>query len=101
LRPSSVGHFDYSGDLDTCIAIRTMVFKDGVAYLQGNVLSPVHPQSNQPVILIMYFAAGGGIVYDSVEEDEYHETMNKMGSNLTAIAECELKYYEAQQEENQ
>lgn len=31
----SVGHFDYSGDLDTCIAIRTMLFKDGVAYLQG------------------------------------------------------------------
>ncbi|CAM0142538.1 unnamed protein product [Umbelopsis sp. WA50703] len=73
----SVGHFDYSGNLDTCIAIRTMVFKDGIAYLQ----------------------AGGGIVYDSVEEDEYHETMNKMGSNLTAIAECELRHYEAQQEE--
>lgn len=34
----SVGHFDYSGDLDTCIAIRTMLFKDGVAYLQGIVL---------------------------------------------------------------
>ena len=31
----SVGHFDYSGDLDTCIAIRTMLFKDGIAYLQG------------------------------------------------------------------
>lgn len=45
------------------------------------------------------FTAGGGIVYDSVEEDEYHETMNKMGSNLTAIAECELKHYEAQQQE--
>jgi anthranilate synthase component 1 len=45
------------------------------------------------------FTAGGGIVYDSVEEDEYHETMNKMGSNLTAIAECELRHYEAQQQE--
>ncbi|ORX51202.1 anthranilate synthase component I [Hesseltinella vesiculosa] len=31
----AVGHFDYSGDLDTCIAIRTMLFKDGIAYLQG------------------------------------------------------------------
>ncbi|KAI8980300.1 anthranilate synthase component I [Pilobolus umbonatus] len=71
----SVGHFDYSGGLDTCIAIRTIVFKDGVAYLQ----------------------AGGGIVYDSVEEDEYQETMNKMGSNLATIDQCERKIYEQQQ----
>ncbi|CAO3615232.1 unnamed protein product [Mucor hiemalis] len=71
----SVGYFDYSGGLDTCIAIRTMVFKDGVAYLQ----------------------AGGGIVYDSVEEDEYQETMNKMGSNLATIDQCERKIYDQQQ----
>ncbi|KAG2221222.1 hypothetical protein INT45_013933 [Circinella minor] len=73
----SVGHFDYSGDLDTCIAIRTMVFKDGVAYLQ----------------------AGGGIVHDSVEEDEYIETMNKMGSNLATLEQCERKIYEKQQQQ--
>ncbi|ORZ10214.1 anthranilate synthase component I [Absidia repens] len=72
----SVGHFDYSGGLDTCIAIRTMLFKDGVAYLQ----------------------AGGGIVYDSVEEDEYQETMNKMGSNLATITQCEQKIWEQQQQ---
>jgi anthranilate synthase component 1 len=30
----AVGWFGYSGDTDTCIALRTMVFKDGVAYLQ-------------------------------------------------------------------
>ncbi|KAL0090487.1 anthranilate synthase component I [Phycomyces blakesleeanus] len=71
----SVGHFDYSGDLDTCIAIRTMVFKNDVAYLQ----------------------AGGGIVCDSVEEDEYQETMNKMGSNLATIEQCEQKIYKIQQ----
>ncbi|KAF7723642.1 hypothetical protein EC973_001784 [Apophysomyces ossiformis] len=75
----SVGHFDYSGDLDTCIAIRTMLFKDGVAYLQ----------------------AGGGIVYDSVEEEEYQETMNKMGSNLATIEQCEKKIWEQQQAGNQ
>ncbi|CEP15841.1 hypothetical protein [Parasitella parasitica] len=74
-----VGHFDYSGDLDTCIAIRTMLFKDGVAYLQ----------------------AGGGIVYGSVEEDEYQETMNKMGSNLATIEQCERKIYEQQQQQQQ
>ncbi|KAI8089437.1 anthranilate synthase component I [Halteromyces radiatus] len=75
----SVGHFDYSGDLDTCIAIRTMLFKDGVAYLQ----------------------AGGGIVYDSVEEEEYQETMNKMGSNLATLTQCEQKVWEQQQAESQ
>ncbi|SAM06501.1 hypothetical protein [Absidia glauca] len=74
----SVGHFDYSGDLDTCIAIRTMLFKDGVAYLQ----------------------AGGGIVHDSVEEEEYQETMNKMGSNLATITQCEQKIFEQQQAES-
>ncbi|KAI9268707.1 anthranilate synthase component I [Sporodiniella umbellata] len=71
----SVGHFDYSGGMDTCIAIRTMLFKDDIAYLQ----------------------AGGGIVYDSVEQDEYQETMNKMGSNLATLEQCEKKIYERQQ----
>ncbi|KAI7870968.1 anthranilate synthase component I [Spinellus fusiger] len=70
----AVGHFDYSGDLNTCIAIRTMLFKDNIAYLQ----------------------AGGGIVYDSVEEDEYQETINKMGSNLATIEQCEQKSYKKQ-----
>ncbi|KAF9211394.1 hypothetical protein BGZ59_008136 [Podila verticillata] len=71
----AVGHFNYAGGLDTCIALRTMVVKDGVAYLQ----------------------AGGGIVYDSVEEDEYQETINKLGSNLTALRVCEEYYYRKQQ----
>ncbi|CDH50754.1 anthranilate synthase component i [Lichtheimia corymbifera JMRC:FSU:9682] len=48
----SVGHFDYSGDLDTCIAIRTMLFKDGVAYLQ----------------------AGGGIVHDTGIQLGHYQT---------------------------
>ncbi|KAG0005031.1 hypothetical protein BGZ65_012133 [Modicella reniformis] len=72
----AVGHFDYSGGLDTCIALRTMVVKDGVAYLQ----------------------AGGGIVYDSVEEDEYQETISKLGSNLTTLRVCEEFYYRKQLE---
>ncbi|KAL1915721.1 uncharacterized protein VTP21DRAFT_6480 [Calcarisporiella thermophila] len=71
----SVGHFDYSGCTDTCIAIRTMLFKDGNVYLQ----------------------AGGGIVADSVEHDEYEETVNKLGSNLAAIAQCEQKIWNEQQ----
>ena len=64
----AVGRWDFAADeMDTCIAIRTMTFKDGVAHLQ----------------------AGGGIVFDSVEEDEYVETLNKLGANLKAIDSAE------------
>ncbi|KAI0315849.1 anthranilate synthase component [Amylostereum chailletii] len=66
----AVGRFDFANDaMDTCIAIRTMLFKDGVAYLQ----------------------AGGGIVHDSVEEDEYIETINKLKGNARALEEAERK----------
>ncbi|KUL88069.1 hypothetical protein ZTR_04134 [Talaromyces verruculosus] len=77
----AVGHFGYdrssqdgsckiTGDMDTCIALRTMVLKDGVAYLQ----------------------AGGGIVLDSDEYDEYVETLNKLGANIACIKGAEEKY---------
>ena len=60
----AVGRFDFADDeMDTCIAIRTMTFKDGIAYLQ----------------------AGGGIVFDSVEEDEYIETLNKLKGNMREL----------------
>ena len=64
----AVGYASFAGSLDTCIAIRTMVIKDGVAYLQ----------------------AGGGIVYDSEPEAEYFETMNKMGAVMRAIDQAEI-----------
>lgn len=64
----AVGHWGYDGKtMDTCIALRTMVYKDGVAYLQ----------------------AGGGIVHDSDPFDEYIETMNKMKANNNTILEAE------------
>lgn len=64
----AVGHWGYDGrTMNTCIALRTMVFKDGVAYLQ----------------------AGGGIVFDSDAYDEYIETMNKMRANNNTIVEAE------------
>ena len=44
-----------------------MTFKDGIAYLQ----------------------AGGGIVFDSVEEDEYIETINKLKGNVKALQDAE------------
>jgi len=59
----SVGFFSHNGDLDTCIAIRTIYIKDGVAHVQ----------------------AGGGVVYDSVPEKEYEESRNKAKAALRAI----------------
>ncbi len=58
----AVGYLDFSGNLDTCIAIRTMVVKDGVAYIQ----------------------AGGGIVADSDPDAEFQETVNKAMALLRA-----------------
>jgi anthranilate synthase component 1 len=72
----AVGRWDFADDeMDTCIAIRTMTFKDGAVYLQ----------------------AGGGIVFDSVEEDEYIETINKLGANVRAIEAAEKYHHSLQQ----
>jgi len=66
----AVGYFDFSGNLDTAIAIRTIVIKDGIAYVQ----------------------AGGGIVADSVPENEYQESLNKAQALLTAIKQAEANH---------
>lgn len=63
----SVMYLDYSGNLDSCIAIRTIFVKDGQAYIQ----------------------AGAGIVADSVPENEYVETVNKARAMLQAIEMAE------------
>jgi anthranilate synthase component 1 len=59
----AVGYLSYSGDLDTCIHIRTVVFKDGLARVQ----------------------AGGGIVADSDPAYEYRETLAKAEAIFAAI----------------
>ncbi|MEL7498953.1 MAG: anthranilate synthase component I [Planctomycetota bacterium] len=59
----AVGYIDYSNNMDTCIALRTMVIKDGIAYVQ----------------------AGAGIVADSDPTSEYEETLNKAKGLLRAI----------------
>lgn len=58
-----VGYFSFSGNLDTCITIRTLVIKDGKAYVQ----------------------AGAGIVLDSQPAKEYKETQNKARALIKAI----------------
>jgi anthranilate synthase component 1 len=59
----AVGYFGLDGNLDSCIALRTVVLKDGVAYVQ----------------------AGGGVVADSTPEGEYQESVNKAMAASRAI----------------
>ena len=63
----AIGYVDFSGGMDTCIALRTMVVRDGVASLQ----------------------AGGGIVADSTPEGEYAESFHKMRALVRAIERAE------------
>ncbi|MEX0936428.1 MAG: anthranilate synthase component I [Pirellulales bacterium] len=65
----AVGYVDFRGNMDTCIALRTMVIQDGTAYVQ----------------------AGAGIVADSVPETEYQETLNKARGLLKAIEATEQR----------
>ena len=60
----AIGYLSFTGDLDTCIAIRTMVVKDGQATVQ----------------------AAAGIVADSVPAEEFLETRNKASALLQALA---------------
>lgn len=59
----AIGYISYSGNLDTCITIRTLLIKDGMAYVQ----------------------AGGGVVADSDPEAEYYETLNKAKALIRAV----------------
>lgn len=63
----AIGYFSFSGNMDTCITIRTILVKNGIAYMQ----------------------AGAGIVADSVPAAEYQECMNKAGALLKAIEMAE------------
>ncbi|HWP01427.1 MAG TPA: anthranilate synthase component I [Methylococcus sp.] len=63
----AVGYIGWSGNMDTAIAIRTAVIKDGRLHIQ----------------------AGAGIVYDSIPRNEWEETMNKGRSTFRAVAMVE------------
>ncbi len=65
----AVGYFGWNGDLDTCIALRTAVIKDGQLHIQ----------------------AGGGVVLDSEPQYEYDETVHKSGA-LRRAAELSAAY---------
>lgn len=70
----AVGYIDFTGDMDTCIALRTLVKQGHTAYVQ----------------------AGAGVVADSVPETEYQETLNKARGLIKAIsiAENQLSNHE-------
>ena len=59
----ALGYIDFTGNMDTCIAIRMAVKKDGKVYVQ----------------------AGGGIVADSIPENEYEESANKALAVMNAV----------------
>lgn len=59
----AVGYFGFDGNHDSCIALRTVVLKDGVAYVQ----------------------AGGGVVADSTPDGEYQESVNKATAAILAV----------------
>jgi len=63
----AVGYFGFDGQLDSCIALRSTVLKDGIAYVQ----------------------AGGGVVADSEPELEYQESVNKAMATFRAIERAE------------
>ena len=63
----ALGYLDFTGNMDTCIAIRMAVKKDQKVYVQ----------------------AGGGIVADSIPEKEYEESANKAAAVIQAIIQAE------------
>ncbi len=65
----AVGYIDFTGNMDTCIALRTLVIRGNTAYIQ----------------------AGGGVVHDSIPSAEYEETINKARGLLKAIEIAETQ----------
>ncbi|WP_420264709.1 anthranilate synthase component I [Candidatus Magnetominusculus dajiuhuensis] len=66
----AVGYFSFSGAMDMCITIRTLVIKDGTVYVQ----------------------AGAGIVADSIPEGEYNETVNKAKGMMRAVQMAKTQF---------
>lgn len=93
----AVGYWGYEEEsMDTCIALRTMLVKDGIAYLQaGKYIRSVCQSWTYGFCLLMR-QVGGGIVHDSDPYDEWVETMNKLGANMHCIISAEEKYEDLQ-----
>ncbi|UFJ42775.1 anthranilate synthase component I [Brevibacillus humidisoli] len=70
----AIGYLSFTGNLDSCITIRTILFKENQAYIQ----------------------AGAGIVADSVPELEYRETINKAAALMQALEKAEQLFSQAE-----
>ncbi|MCM3761225.1 anthranilate synthase component I [Alkalihalobacillus oceani] len=80
LYAGAIGYLGFDGNIDSCIAIRTMIIQQGKAYIQ----------------------AGAGIVADSVPEKEFEETENKAKALIRAVQVAEKMFgTEAKQSENE
>jgi anthranilate synthase component 1 len=66
----AVGYLDFAGNMDTCIALRTIVWRNGIFDVQ----------------------AGAGVVADSVPESEYEETMAKAKAMLKAVEIAQMGF---------
>ncbi len=73
----AIGYLGFGGSMDTCITIRTIIFKNGKAYVQS----------------------GAGIVWDSIPENEYMETVNKAKGMLKAIRIAESIFAKSPKEQ--
>ncbi|WP_226657439.1 anthranilate synthase component I [Pseudalkalibacillus hwajinpoensis] len=74
----AIGYIGFDGNIDSCIAIRTMVIHDGTAYVQ----------------------AGAGIVADSIPENEWEETRNKASALIKAIQVAEAIFDKKEEQLN-
>ena len=74
----AIGYLSANGDMDTCIALRTAVVKDGQIYIQ----------------------AGGGVVADSDPESEFQESNNKARALIRAAEEAVAFAEESGRREN-
>ena len=70
----AIGYLDFTGNLDTCIAIRIVYKKNGKVFVRS----------------------GAGIVYDSVLENEYTECINKAAAVVKAVSYTHLDVYKRQ-----
>ncbi|WP_100407216.1 anthranilate synthase component I [Bacillus solitudinis] len=75
LYAGGIGYLGYDGNIDSCIAIRTMTIKNNTAYIQ----------------------AGAGVVADSVPENEYEETRNKAKALIRAVQVAEKMFGEKEE----
>ncbi len=97
----AVGYIDFTGNMDTCIALRTLVIPEREGGREAEkhpgtkgrspepeVQSPPHATPHAPLSTV-YVQAGAGIVADSIPAAEYEETLNKARGMLKAIEVAE------------